>query len=216
MGPVKKGSIIKFGTYPQTAAGTDKTPIEWLVLDIMGDKALVISKYGLDAKPYNTQLANITWEQCTLRKWLNSEFLGKAFTPEQQRSIVQTKVSNARSECYSNWNTNGGNDTQDKIFLLSYAQAHQYFGVNYWQQDEAKGYPNQKSRVEPTAYAIKQGALTNSDYKAEGGNPAGWWWLRSPGDYQSNAAGVNYAGSLCDDYVGSGIASVRPAFLLHL
>ena len=61
MGPVKKGSFIKFGTYPQTASGTDKTPIEWLVLDIMGDKALVISKYGLDAKPYHAPGGDITW-----------------------------------------------------------------------------------------------------------------------------------------------------------
>ena len=28
------GSIVTFGTYPQTAEGTDLTPIEWIVLDV--------------------------------------------------------------------------------------------------------------------------------------------------------------------------------------
>ena len=57
----KAGDVIRFGTYPQTADGTDKTPIEWLMLDVIGDKALVISMYGLDTQPYNTEYKDITW-----------------------------------------------------------------------------------------------------------------------------------------------------------
>ena len=77
------GNYVAFGTYPQTAAGTDKTPIEWLVLDRDGNKALIISRYGLDAQPYNTKCTDITWEKCTLRTWLNSTFMNKAFTSEE-------------------------------------------------------------------------------------------------------------------------------------
>ena len=61
VGDIKKGGVIKFGTYPQTAEGTDKTPIEWLVLDVMDNKALVISKYGLDAKAYHAPGESVTW-----------------------------------------------------------------------------------------------------------------------------------------------------------
>ena len=123
---------------------------------------------------------------------------------------MQTKVSNARSECYSIWNTNGGNDTQDKIFLLSYREANKYFDVTY------ENSQNMRSRVVPTEFVKKQGAWTNSDYKAEGGKPAGWWWLRSPGNFQNRAAHVDHGGSLTYINVLSESASVRPAFLLHL
>ena len=40
---------IKFGNYPQGADGK-KAPIEWLVLDVSGNEALIISLYGLDCK----------------------------------------------------------------------------------------------------------------------------------------------------------------------
>ena len=34
---VQPGNYITFGYYPQTADGTDNTPIEWLVLDVDED-----------------------------------------------------------------------------------------------------------------------------------------------------------------------------------
>ncbi len=47
------GEIVTFGTYPQTASGTDKTAIEWNVLDYDAEnnKVLLLSHYGLEAKP---------------------------------------------------------------------------------------------------------------------------------------------------------------------
>ena len=64
---VTVGQSVTLGHYPQTAAGDDRTPIEWTVLDVRGGKALVISRYGLDAKPYHTEYTDVTWETCTLR-----------------------------------------------------------------------------------------------------------------------------------------------------
>lgn len=61
------GNYVTFGTYPQTKAGNDATPIEWLVLARDGDKALLISRYALDAQPYNKDYTSVTWETCTLR-----------------------------------------------------------------------------------------------------------------------------------------------------
>lgn len=203
------GNYVTFGRYPQTKAGKDKTPIEWLVLARDGNKALLISRYGLDAQPYNKDNTSVTWETCTLRTWLNGMFYNKAFSSAEQAAILTTNVDNSKSQCYSGWNTSGGNNTQDKVFLLSYAEASKYFGVTY-------NSSNTKSRVAPTAYAIAQGAGKNSSYKTADGIDAGWWWLRSPGAYQSSAAGVRTGGSLFFNDVNYDSGSVRPALWVNI
>lgn len=204
------GNYVTFGTYPQTKSEYDQTPIEWLVLARDGNKALLISRYGLDAQPYNKNYTSVTWETCTLRTWLNSTFYNKAFSSAEQAAILTTNVDNSKSQCYSEWNTSGGNNTQDKVFLLSYAEANQYFGVTY------NNSSNTKSRVAPTAYAIAQGGWTNYSNKTADGTAAGWWWLRSPGSDQSNAADVYTDGSLSGNYVSNDSGSVRPALWVNI
>lgn len=204
------GKCIVFGHYPQTKDGKDNTPIEWLILERDGLNALVVSKYGLDAQPYNISCTDVTWEKCTLRTWLNDTFYNKAFSADEQAAILTTNVDNSKNQCYSGWNTSGGNNTQDKVFLLSYAEANKYFGVAY---DNSS---NTKSRVAPTAYAIAQGAYTHSSNKTADGTAAGWWWLRSPGFYQGSAAGVRTDGSLNYYRVDDDSGSVRPALWVNL
>ena len=203
------GNYVSFGTYPQTKAGNDATPIEWLVLARDGNKALLISRYGLDAQPYNKYNASVTWETCTLRTWLNGRFYIKAFSSAEQAAILTTNVDNSKNQCYSGWSTNGGKNTQDKVFLLSYAEANKYFGVTY-------NSSNTKSRVAPTAYAIAQGAGKNSSYKTADGIDAGWWRLRSPGVSQYYAAYVSTDGSFYPNRVNVGSGSVRPALWVNL
>ena len=96
-----------------------------MVLVRDGKKALLLSRYGLDAQPYNTEDTAITWEKSTLRTWLSGTFIDKAFTSAEQSAILETNVDNGSGQGYSKWNTNGGNNTQDKVFLLSYAEANQ-------------------------------------------------------------------------------------------
>ena len=204
------GNYVTFGEYPQTTAGEDMTPIEWLVLARNGNKALLISRYGLDAQPYNTDYTSVTWETCTLRTWLNGTFYNKAFSSAEQAAILTTNVDNSKNQCYSGWSTSSGNNTQDKVFLLSYAEANKYFGVTY---DNSS---NTKSRVAPTAYAIAQGAWTSYSNKTTDSTYAGWWWLRSPGTYQDYAAIVYFVGSLDFNYVDSDSGSVRPALWVNL
>lgn len=204
------GNYVTFGTYPQTKAGNDATLIEWLVLARDGNKALLISRYALDVQPYNKGYTSVTWETCTLRTWLNGTFYNKAFSSAEQAAILTTNVDNSKNQCYSGWSTNGGNNTQDKVFLLSYAEANKYFGVTY---DNSS---NTKSRVAPTAYAIARGTYTYSSNKTADGTAAGWWWLRSPGSRQDGAAYVHADGSLkfvsgCYD-----AGAVRPALWVNL
>lgn len=205
------GNYVSFGTYPQTKAGNDATPIEWLVLARDGNKALLISRYGLDAQRYNKDTTSVTWETCTLRTWLNGTFYNKAFSSAEQAAILTTNVDNSKNQCYSGWNTSGGNNTQDKVFLLSYAEANKYFGVTY---DNSS---NTKSRVAPTAYAIAQGAYADSFRRTADGTAAGQWWLRSPGLYhQDYAASVLTDGSFDGHDVSSDYGSVRPALWVNI
>ena len=210
----KVGNIVTFGTYPQTKEGTDQTPIEWIVLDYdkKNHKALLLSRYGLDTVPYNKgdNSDKCTWEQCTLRIWLNGDFLNKAFSAKEQFAILITNVDNSSGQGYSAWDTIGGNNTQDKIFLLSYAEVKHFFSVTY---DNSN---NKKSRIAPTAYAIAQGANTSDSDKTADGKLSVVWWLRSPGLYQFNAAYVHEDGSLGYSYVGFDDYVVRPVFWLNL
>jgi hypothetical protein len=42
------GDITTFGTYPQTADGTDGTPIKWRVLHRSGSELFLVNEYILD------------------------------------------------------------------------------------------------------------------------------------------------------------------------
>ena len=194
--PVKVGDIITFGCYPQTASGTDSTPIEWIVLDRDGSWALLLSKYGLDAKPYNTKRVDITWEKCSLRKWLNGEFLNQAFSSEERSKIVRVKISNPDNTTYK---TKDGDDTDDQIFLLSIDEAEKYFATG-----DAR-------KTEPTAYARSNGVWTNDSGYC-------WWWLRSHGLDRFRAAYVGGDGGVygVGDGVGDDDDAVRPALWLNL
>ena len=171
---------------------------------------MLLSKYVLDVQPYNEEFVDITWEKCTLRTWLNDTFINKAFTEEEQSAILMTEVDNSQSQCYSGYDTDGGNDTQDRVFLLSYAEANEYLGVTYDDSD------NTASRVSPTDYAVAQGAYTSGGYKTADGEQAGWWWLRSPGLDRRYAARVFADGSLYDCGVLDAYGCVRPALWVNL
>ena len=194
-GNVKVGSIIKFGNYPQNTKDK-KEPIEWRVLAVKGGKALIISQYALDCKKYNESYVYTSWEECTLRKWLNSDFLIAAFDPAEQNLI---QLSNVTADKNPEYSTDQGNDTKDKVFLLSVKEVEQYF-----KNDEDR-------KCNPTKFAINNGA-----YKDDSGQC--WWWLRSLGNYSRSATYVFTGGSV--SFGGHGVHddndSVRPALWINL
>ncbi len=171
--PITIGEYLKFGNYPQNN-GNAKEPIEWLVLEVSGDEAFLVSRYGLDCKPYNEEYTDMTWEDCDLRKWLNGEFLKSAFSAEEQQRIKLSEVANGDNREYG---TRGGKNTQDRVFCLSLAEAERYF-----KNDSER-------RCQPTALAKAHRA-----YCSDGGYC--WWWLRSPGGHQDLASYVLTDGAL--------------------
>ena len=142
------------------------------------------------------------WSGCTLRHWLNSDFYNSAFTYEEKKRILSASNDNADNPMYG---TEGCEDTVDKVFCLSIDEAMFYFSGD---RDRRAGL---------TDHAIRQGALKN-DTKMPDGSYAGWWWLRSIGDTDTDAVVVTPDGEI--DMIGFDVyddhASVRPACWLSL
>ena len=191
------GSSVFFGSYEQDNHTTNgKEDIEWLVLAKEDDRILVISWYALDCQQYNTKYTDVTWETCSLRKWLNGTFLNAAFSKAEQAMIPTVTVSADKKPDYS---TSPGSSTKDQIFLLSIPEVNQYFSNDAERQ------------CKPTAYAEAHGCYVNSS------NGNCWWWLRSPG-YDSAARRVNLGGSVTSGGGGVdlGDVAVRPALWINL
>ena len=194
---INVGEYIMFGEYEQdNDISNGLEDIEWLVLDVKDDKALVISKYALDCMPYSTTSFDITWATCSIRVWLNKDFLNSYFSVDEQNMIPTVTVSADRNPKHD---TNPGASTQDKIFLLSIKEVNEYFITDFAKQ------------CEPTAYAVAHGAVQNSN-----GNC--WWWLRTPGESRSYASNVNYFGYVAEqgDSVDFEYNTVRPAMWVEI
>ena len=111
------GDVVEFGTY-------HGRKIKWKVLDTQNNHLLLIAESALEIRSYNIYDAAVTWETCSLRKWMNETFLNEAFSKEEQAVILRTKVTADKNPQYP---TDPGKDTQDKVFLLSIQEANHYF-----------------------------------------------------------------------------------------
>jgi len=195
------GTVILFGNFEQDGDEENgPEPIEWIVSDQKDGKTLLVSKYALDARAYNTDPGAVTWEDCTLREWLNNDFLNIAFNENELKYIRVTEVDNSREQGFSEYSSDGGNNTQDRIFLLSY---HEAFDLCF---------ANDESRMcAPTDLAMNHGGDHSGYYLTEEGRDAGEWWLRSPGYNQDMAMLVSRDGTKHQMYVEIAMKNVRPA-----
>jgi len=96
---------------------------DWLVLEERGGRRLLLMKDVLGAGAYHEELAPVTWEDSSVRLYLNGNFY-RGFSEEDRARIVQTEVVNSNN---TDFGTTGGNNTRDYIFLLSLAEAKLYF-----------------------------------------------------------------------------------------
>ena len=183
---LKANGEYKFGNYRGKG-------IEWLVLERKPDRMLLLSKEALDTKPFHEKDGPVTWETCTLRQWLNGEFLREAFSEDERERIILADVPAHKNPRYD---TDPGRDTKDKVFLLSYEEAERYLPAD------------EQRRCFLTESANALGVT--------GDNGCCVWWLRSPGSKPVGAACVSYDGSLrsCGRVSISG--AVRPALWIHL
>ena len=202
-------------------------PIKWRVLNRNGNDALLLADVALDDQRYNTNYTSVTWETSSMRSWLNGygassnqpktdyskkNFINSAFTSTQKNAIKTISVVNNNN---INYGTAGGNNTSDKVFLLSESEVYNTdtaagygFVKSYSTDDEAR-----RSRCSTYAYAMGTWRNTDTSYR---GNI--WWWLRSPGYSSSDAGYLSNIGWVDRDgddvyYYDDG---VRPALHLNL
>lgn len=191
---VETGDVITFGHYEQdNDISNGAEPIEWLVLTEEDGHILLLSRYGLDGVPYHSSFAEVTWENCWLRNWLNEEFLENAFS-DTERDVIEKVINNTPKNPEAG--TDGGNDTADSVFLLSIDEVLRYF-------------PLVKDRIcKATDFARGKGVLV--DWVNDDNS---FWWLRSPG-YSPYSASIVYSNGLLYMY-GSNVTNsarvVRPA-----
>ena len=146
----KEGDIIQFGSYPYYGDGR-KRYINWKIIETDGKNfAVLLSCYAIDIFPYHAKLENITWEESGIRAWLNGKFYDNAFSVEEKKRIIPASLKNndsigeftqeyvdnwkiwgldASSFLGTKWHTKGGNDTSDKVWLLSLDDMKRYSGA---------------------------------------------------------------------------------------
>ena len=221
---------IWFGNYWQEDTNGDgkadkndaKQPIKWRVLLVDGDDVFLLADKNLDCQKYNDTDTGVTWEMCTMRSWLNGygasantsgkdysddNFLDNAFSGSEQSAIRTTNVVNDDNPEYG---TEGGNNTSDKVYLLSIDEATNPaygFALVYNKEDESRTAKN-------TKYAKTQGAYTDVGWEAGNGE----WWLRSSGSSSAQASCIDSEGFVFVDWCSRDVNCINNAVrpVLHL
>ncbi|MFN8449444.1 MAG: DUF6273 domain-containing protein [Anaerolineae bacterium] len=208
------GEIIAFGSYPQTAVGADKTPIQWRVLRNSDGELFILSEYILDCKRYHGEYVDVTWRDCDLRKWLNDAFCDIAFNAAEQELIRTTLCTD---------NGDGCPDTEDRVFLLSTAEVRQLTdapnenGITVSRRTIGTAFAGVRKPDGCHLYVYDKSV--DKDYIVEDGEQHGcsWWWLRTQGNSPSRAHFIGTHSSIRSYCRVSRVNyGVRPALELRL
>lgn len=193
---VVPGDVCTFGTY-------EGKPIDWKVLDVQNNKAFLLSTKALECiKYHNIEHETVTWGSCSLREWLNGTFLATAFSNAEQAAIITTTVDNGTDQGNPEWTNTGSGQTEDQVFLLSYAEFVRYVKGRNFSVCEA-------------AYSTKTGEDTRVQL-LDNGTEAAFWWLRSPGENGKQAAFINFEGKCYSNFATNWYLSARPAMWVDL
>lgn len=169
---IQPNQIVRFGSYQQDSS--QKTPINWIALKVEGDRALLMSLNLISSRSWDDTGKNLTWDDSSIRQWLNNDFLNAAFSKEEINNIIPTELDNSDQHGYG---TPAGKNTTDRVFLLS---------INEF---ESLVKNSRYATAAPTQTAKSEGAYANDQ-----GNSA--WWLRSPGMTNDSPAYLSSAGEL--------------------
>lgn len=195
-GAYKVGETVTLGSW-------GGEPISWQIMEDKGDGTyILLSVKALDALPFNTVEAEVTWATCSLRTWLNGTFYDTAFTAADKEKIVISHVTTPDNPASG---VSGGPDTDDHVYLLSLQEMAGYFGLSV-ENNVRSG----SLLCLPSAVAVNNGASrvtaerlaqSQADYSYPLLEGACWWWLRTPGNFEKTAMRVSGFG-----VAGSGIS----------
>lgn len=221
---------VWFGYYPQSSDGNggfNNDPIKWRVLSVDGNEALLLADKSLDGMPFNdtpsTSYKAVTWETCTVRSWLNgygskdnlagkdytnNNFINKAFSKEEENAILEKLIKTGDNPEHK---TDGGNDTNDKLFLLSTQELiNDLYGFT---NNNVYGYKTNASN----SRVAKNTSYTESKDLYE--SCIGDYWTRTPGAFAWHITMVNDEGAVgaWGGYLANYmVLSIRPALYINL
>ncbi len=173
------GDVVTLGTYEQdNDEANGKEPLEWRVLAKDEEKMLLITDKVIDCVPFNDEMEDeVTWEDSSIRKWLDEEFITVAFSENEAARILETSNENAENRDYG---ISAKENTTDRVFLLSIKETTEYLSA-----EEYATVTDENCIAYPTEYAIAK------DIEVRNGG-AVMWWLRETTSQQDGAA--------CDDF----------------
>ena len=193
---IKVGDYVYFGHFEQNNYdGDGAEKIRWLVIDVKDGKLFLLSEKALANLPFNKKSDGSAWAACSLRQWLNNDFILSAFNSEETAAIQTTVVEDTAEHSYYDWNTAGrlSGTTEDKVFCLSYY--------------EVRSMLSQKDiYCEPTASVTKKNVLVEKN----NGHAYCYYWLRTSA-FKNNAGIVNPKGGFETAYEHYPRLTVRPA-----
>lgn len=188
---IQAGDVITFGSCEQdnnTSNGAED--IEWIVAGVEDGRALLLSKYVIAGKPFNSA-GDCSWEESELRQWLNGEFYEAAFNDSEKSSIYEVELETKDPTSTVHYIT-----TTDKVFLLEFKDIGKYFESEYWDETYNLCEHCFELITSATPYAAAQGAYnmklndktakkTVTEHPELKGLVSCQWWLRETGAFCS-------------------------------
>lgn len=162
------------GYYINTIYWFKYEPIPWKIIAVANYKAFLVADLVLDGGDYHYSQSNRNingstvyannYEHSHIRAWLNDSFYNTAFNTDEKSIVATTNVDNSPTSTGRNPNSYASQNTNDKVFLLSYQEV----------TNASYGFTSNTSRERgPSDYALAQGVVVQS-------TPYNYWWLRSP------------------------------------
>ena len=224
----KIGDIVQMGTYEQDGDAETEDPICWDVLDKDGDAVLLISHDVIAYQRFSDSRKCVIWEDSEIRTWLNQEFYAEAFDETEQASIRETTLENPSTVGFAAHVDPSGDvqvresrpDTKDKIFLLSWKEAEQYYGNRLTDASILGRRPSravlQKRKAIFTDLIIEElPAMYPYSRHLPDGTERLPWMLRSTGMKAYNILVIGYEGKWDQDYPDS-YNGVRPVMWVNV
>mgnify|MGYP007017442063 FL=1 len=222
------GDIVQMGTYEQDGDAETEDPICWDVLDKDGDAVLLISYDVIAYQRFSDSRKCVIWEDSEIRTWLNQEFYAEAFDETEQASIRETTLENPSTVGFAAHVDPSGDvqvresrpDTKDKIFLLSWKEAEQYYGNRLTDASILGRRPSravlQKRKAIFTDLIIEElPAMYPYSRHLPDGTERLSWMLRSTGMKNYTIFVIGYEGKWDQDYPDS-YNGVRPVMWVNV
>lgn len=241
---LKVGDTLYFGTYEQDRNSATKDKLEWQVLAVKGDKALIITTKIIK----NDSYFNPSWIKYKYTYW-ESSYVGSASSVNYRGSGAESSATKIRGISPTHVPLADGSwGKESDLFSL---HARYWCNVTFYEkafsESEKKristvtnvnndnpthgtdGGPDSRDMVfflsydELMAYmpekADRECSMTAAAKHSHHGNKENDWWLRTPGKYRVNAMYVNGSNgriSMTGSDVGHDSVGYRPCLWLRL